>query len=421
MSRAGRSLYFFERFLFVGGRHTWNVLLAARREGPLDTEAVQAALAQLQARHPMLRAAIDRPVAAPAFVFPKPPPAIGLCIRSRHGDTWFEAVQAELEQPFDVATGPLARLVWIHAERSSDLVLVAHHCICDGRSVQILMRELLALLDRPNEPLPPPPDPFSMTALCGGPPRGAERLVQRLLAAGAGSLLRVLAARVEPPAAARPPNYIVPWPVTAALSTALARRCAEAGVTRYTAVATALLRAFRTVRPDARHRLLCPVDMRSLPVSLPSDALFGFAEAVTLPAKAAADFWDESRALRRALDRRRLHLDPRRKLQAAERLHGSTGRLIDLLLHGRAGEDIMFSDLGRAELGAGHRVLAFAASMPWQGATALFAVRQGDELVLLFVSRETHLARTVADQLQRATFAQLEQALEEAATRTPRR
>ena len=205
-----RPLYFHERFLFVGGRHPWNVLLAARREGPLDTAALHAALAHLQARHPMLRAAIDQGTVAPTFIFPEPPPAIGLCMRSRRDDMWSEAMQAELERPFDLATGPLARLVWIHTERSSDLLLVTHHCICDGRSVQILMRELLGLLDRPHEP--PPPVPFSMTTLCGTP-SGSERFLQRALAFGSAALLRVLAARIKPPAGMRPPNYIVFWPV----------------------------------------------------------------------------------------------------------------------------------------------------------------------------------------------------------------
>ena len=72
----------------------------------------------------------------------------------------------------------------------------------------------------------------------------------------------------------------------------------------------------------------------------------------------------------------------------------------------------MFSDLGRADFGAGCRVLAFAASMPWQGATALFSVRHGDELILAFVSREPHLARAVAEQLCRSTLAELERALQ---------
>lgn len=411
----GRKLFFFERFLFVGGRHTWNVLLAARREGTLEETALQEALARLQQRHPTLRAGIVE-TAAPAFVFIDPPPPIGIRIVERADEaTCPTEMKAELERPFDVERGPLARLIWIRAEQFAELVLVTHHCVCDGRSNQILMRELLDALDRPDKDMPALPGPFALDGLFGGPPHGAERLGHQILAAGVTALLRVMSASVRQPVSARPPNYMFRWQFDAATSRALAERCAHENVTRYTAIATALLRAFHNISPQSKHRLLCPIDMRALLPSLTPDMLFPFAETVTLTIRPASDqdFWAEARALRAELGRRRKRLDPRRKLRVCEHAHGAADRLVDTLLHGRAGEDIMFSDLGNAELGTADRVsaLGFVASIPWQGATGIFSIRDRETITLFFVSRETHLAQHLGDRLCKTAEAELRKVL----------
>ena len=71
-------------------------------------------------------------------------------------------LREELNKPFDLATGPLVRIRLIHLG-SEEIVLfiVAHHIVCDGWSMSVVVHELLALYEAftsgqasPLSPLP---------------------------------------------------------------------------------------------------------------------------------------------------------------------------------------------------------------------------------------------------------------------------
>ncbi|EKT4465671.1 amino acid adenylation domain-containing protein [Pseudomonas putida] len=130
----------------------YHIPAALRLRGALDLPALNAALDALVARHESLRTCFqDEPVAhqqvLASLVLPievEQAPA-GL-EQAEHEALIAAFVDATLAQPFDLRQGPLlrARLLRL-GEQDQVLVLALHHIIADGWSMQVLVRELVAL------------------------------------------------------------------------------------------------------------------------------------------------------------------------------------------------------------------------------------------------------------------------------------
>lgn len=73
---------------------------------------------------------------------------------NRISDTqWLEELQHEIQIPFNPKTGPMIRLVLVHSEAVSDLVIICNHSICDGMSLAYLIRDLLSSYTNPEKKL----------------------------------------------------------------------------------------------------------------------------------------------------------------------------------------------------------------------------------------------------------------------------
>jgi amino acid adenylation domain-containing protein len=153
-------LWFVEQV--VPGLPLYNVPVALRLKGPLQTETLGRALTDIAVRHATLRTAIaledGQPVQqiAPAVEIPLPVSDIsGLPVSEREAAALTLAT-AEAAQPFDLGRAPLfrARLVRL-APEDHILVLTLHHIISDGWSVGVLLRELGQLYRRETLPALP--------------------------------------------------------------------------------------------------------------------------------------------------------------------------------------------------------------------------------------------------------------------------
>lgn len=385
-------------------------MLATRLFGAVDVVDLLAALARLQARHPMLCVGIVQKGKRPHFVTPDPVPAIGLRIIDRTDDeAWFEAVRHEIDLPFDNAHGPLLRVVWIRSQTVSELVLVGYHCICDGRSMLLLTRELIGELgDLRREPVAARPALRKIATiheLFTEDQRLSRRWRSLLSHAGAARWLLHAGTRLarRGPAAFVSPSYIIRWTLAASTCDAVRARCRDEKVTLYAVLATAFLRAVREVRPaHARNRLLCPIDVRPMLPAIEADMLFGYPDTVHLSVDRALDqgFWQQARKLKRDLTARRAKLDPRRTLLTAEWLHALSDWFIDLQLHGKARNDLMFSHVGEAVVPPCASVLGFLSSMPWRGTTAVFSLLDQGCMRFFLVARETSLPFADAERIR---------------------
>ncbi|MHA6757541.1 amino acid adenylation domain-containing protein [Streptacidiphilus sp. PAMC 29251] len=152
LSFAQHRLWFLDQL--EPGRAEYLIPIGLRIQGPLDTNALEAALTGLLARHEALR---TRFVADgdghPAQIVDAPRP-VALAVRDcRHiedaglrEEAARRIVDTEAFAPVDLATGPLLRALLIRsADEEYLLAITVHHIVFDGWSVGILSRELTGL------------------------------------------------------------------------------------------------------------------------------------------------------------------------------------------------------------------------------------------------------------------------------------
>ncbi|HSH02517.1 MAG TPA: amino acid adenylation domain-containing protein [Anaerolineae bacterium] len=143
----------------------YNVALALHITGPLDAAHLQTCLNQLIARHNSLRAAFvtidNNTVQKIASSLSLPLPIIDL--QHTHSDRVEAATQHYMQDcahtHFDLTTPPLLQATLIKRADDHILMLVIHHMIVDGWSLNIIVRELTALYHK--HPLPPQPIQFT--------------------------------------------------------------------------------------------------------------------------------------------------------------------------------------------------------------------------------------------------------------------
>ncbi|CBL45102.1 Non-ribosomal peptide synthetase modules and related proteins [gamma proteobacterium HdN1] len=147
---------------------TYNMASALQLHGPIRTDLLQKTFAAIVARHESLRTRfVEKEGDAFQIVDPAGTDAWGwsvtdLAALSEEAQTTAlrEALDQEVLTPFDLATGPLFRVrVLRQAEQRHVLIVGMHHIVSDGWSMELLVKELVALYISfaANQPDPLPP------------------------------------------------------------------------------------------------------------------------------------------------------------------------------------------------------------------------------------------------------------------------
>jgi hypothetical protein len=345
--------------------------------GTLNEEQLRRALRTLQARHPLLRCMVEYVDSRAHFVLQDSPASIPLRIveRRNEGD-WQNQVRREWTAPFGLGREPLARLVWLRGTDASELILVAHHCICDGQSGMTLLEEcLLACDDPPQKPETPERELTGFDAL-----KTVEDLVpaalredqrfqrsvrrkMRLLRLGL-LLKRKKVGKVRAPIESEQ-MYFHRWRLDADTSLAIMDRCRGEGVTVLAAVTMAFLQAFRDIRGiSALRKAYAMVNVRRFLPQLKPDALFGIAPGIELDRKkmrpeklTESGFWDCARAIKADMTRRidRLGATLYENLVGMESLHDKYDKLVGDTEGAPAVRHLTFSNMGRLDLPTQYR------------------------------------------------------------------
>ena len=136
------------------GRATYNVPLALRLRGPLDARVLAAALDGLVDRHETLRTALAEEEGEPVQrIYPAlsvPLPAIDLAALPavRQEEEARVQIERDAATPFDLSRAPLLRALLLRLEREEHVLLLdLHHAVTDAWSLEVLVRELLALYE----------------------------------------------------------------------------------------------------------------------------------------------------------------------------------------------------------------------------------------------------------------------------------
>ncbi|MFL6261097.1 MAG: non-ribosomal peptide synthase/polyketide synthase [Thermoanaerobaculia bacterium] len=165
LSFAQQRLWFLDQF--EPGRTVYNVALDLRLEGALAEPTLLAALGEIARRHESLRTLFQAPAGEPLQVIsPHAGPQVERAdLTDLPADAaWSRGEELALalaRQPFDLARGPLLRVLLLRlGESRHRLVVVTHHSVADGWSTGIFLRELAALYGALQEGLPSPLPPL---------------------------------------------------------------------------------------------------------------------------------------------------------------------------------------------------------------------------------------------------------------------
>ncbi|WP_020547521.1 non-ribosomal peptide synthetase [Nonomuraea coxensis] len=171
LSHAQERLWFLEQY--APGTAAYTVSCTARVTGELDEGALRRAVREVAARHESLRSRFATAEdGTPRLVIDAEPAPEFLVAAAGTPEKARALVSAELARPFDLAAGPLLRVLLIRlgpaeagpaeagpaeAGTADDhvLMLAAHHAVADGWSWDVVLGELFTLLaGREPEPLP---------------------------------------------------------------------------------------------------------------------------------------------------------------------------------------------------------------------------------------------------------------------------
>ncbi|WP_328953548.1 condensation domain-containing protein [Kitasatospora purpeofusca] len=267
LSHAQQRMWLMDRLGQGGPRY--HVPLATRLRGPLDRDALAAALTGLTARHHILRTRYghqdDRPHQEPA-----PAVAVPLPVRDATPEDAAALLHAEAARPFDLAAGPALRALLLrHAPDDHTLLLTIHHIAVDGGSLPVLAEELGALYAAAAEGRPAGlPEPELQYADYARWERARD---DRLAEAAAARAARLSGAgplpllRPVPPGTPERRAVLHSAPLTADTMDGLRRLGARHGATAFTVVLAAAFAALRAATGGSDLVLGCAGGHRARP------------------------------------------------------------------------------------------------------------------------------------------------------------
>jgi amino acid adenylation domain-containing protein len=159
LSFAQQRLWFLDRLM--PGDPAYNLPWPVWFDGPLDADALRAALAAVVARHEALRTTFQvagaDPVQVVAPVAARALPQVDLYALGARAEGEAARLQSEeASLPFDLERGPLLRTVLVRLAPVRHLLLLTlHHIVSDAWSTSVLVREVAALYQ--GQELPPLP------------------------------------------------------------------------------------------------------------------------------------------------------------------------------------------------------------------------------------------------------------------------
>ena len=295
----------------------FNVVLAARIRGEVQPASVQSALEKLRVRHPLLGVRVQMEPNDSATFVGDNVPAVAVNVDERQDDRqWLTRVQRELRTSFDLSRGPLVRCALLQSAQESDIILCAHHAICDGMSLGYLLRDLLTLVAASEQVvgeqlMPPAVDPSNVPT----PPK--SNWLMRLIMNTINRTWAAKGIRFSDTDVQRMHERfwqsngtpeVLAWNLERDLTARLVQRCREEKVTVNSVLWTAFLAAQNEVlagRTAYRDRCAMAVNTRDKLRSSAGETFGFFASSLTVKPGFSPEkpFWDSTRSVHAAINR----------------------------------------------------------------------------------------------------------------------
>ena len=405
-----RKLSLIDGTMYAGGKTAVNVVSSVTVKGTIKEADIHAALLKIQTRHPLLSANVwEDEARIPYFVKQNPVQKISVRIVKRQtSKDWKKESTAECLTPFDTAGGPLFRLVWIKSDNISDLIFVAHHCICDGRSVLNLIDETLKLLAEPEKELETYESFSSIQNFIPADIRdnNANKLKVRLFSKVAKVVLLLVAFKKE---IKRKNPFFMHWRLTEEESLLIIEKCKSNGASVHDALSVAFLRGFKDIETIKSHsRLYCAVDMRKFLPEVKNDMLFAFPAMVglDLPKKKTTDFWSQAKAFKNELSKKIEEMNVNTVLLYSECLLPSLPRMTQYAKADKGTHDFTLSNMGKVSISEKYNDLEVeslqspSTIFPFGNPTTLFTTYFKGRIDFIFTSDEYFIKHTDAQTLK---------------------
>ncbi|NIF06487.1 hypothetical protein F3J23_13645 [Chryseobacterium sp. Tr-659] len=417
-----RRLLFGERMLLGDGTEPFNAVIPFRLRGSFTLKEIQQALAQIQNKHPWLRALISYDEKnIPWFNVPEQPISIPVRILTRQGeDQWQEESRREWNTPFNYEKLPLIRFVWIKGENVSDMLFAFHHCLCDGGSAMAFLHEFLKVLDNPaadigiENPILGIQDVVPAKILNSRRQRLKAKFIGRL-AATAIKWIPVGKKAIE-----RQNDYLIHWKLDEIISKQLIAYCKSQEVTVNTFLSAAVLQAFKKVRGEKSfNKVSCPVDIRRFATQIKEDHIFAFGLMIVVSSDEKLSFTDNLRAMQKSVEQKTSKLNPYITMMVMESGHDALNNFTKLLKNGKSSNDCMFSNLGRIQIPHEYKAFSvdtiFSPSVigPLGNTTTMVTSTYRGEMDFSFMGSEGYLpypdALAIRDEVVQMIHSQLKQ------------
>lgn len=340
--------------LLGNGQTAFNVLLTVRINGSITAESLHHALQRLQQKHPGLNACIRSDKNGhPWFIIDKERQnKIPLRVVKRMGDDdWETESVKEWSTVFDTENGPLIRLVWIKSSTVSDLILVFHHCLCDGRAGMVILAELLTVLDNADAEIGKEHPIKNISDIIPADILTSKRKKIKARLIGSIATLALWLIPVKRKAIDRKTDYFIHWKLDEDVSADLIAISKIEEVTVNTLLCNIVLSAFKQVRQQkAYNKISCPVDIRKFVPEIKKDHIFAYGLMLVLSAYPSLGFLDNAKALQKDTDKKIARLNPYDTIMIMEAAHASLSKFTDFLKYGKSTNDCMFSNLGKINI-----------------------------------------------------------------------
>lgn len=394
-----RKLLLVERIMYIDANTPLNCVFTAKIKGQISKEHIEIALAKIQNKHPLLRAAIDvQDKQDPVFVIKENMKPIPLRIVKRQTDTdWLAQSEQEWYRQFQDKDSPLAQLVWIKGDELSELLWVLPHCVCDGTGMVTLMQELLALIDDPNLDL----ESYQLFQSVNhflSPQFDIQKKARKaklyLLLAKFFFLLQRKNKKRN-----LGKNYAIHWKLDPTKSAVIKQKCKNNGISVHALLCTAFMQAFQDVQgKSAKEKVISPIDIRHFIAEIKKDHLFAFAPTVELSLKKKTpQILDQAKHIKKDLTQKIEKMDARELLWMGEQMHPLVNRMIALLKSSRGGHDLTLSNMGSLQIRNDYKnfiledIFSPTVAFPWLNSNTLVTTTYRDQMDFTLMSNQDFL------------------------------
>jgi NRPS condensation-like uncharacterized protein len=395
-----------------------NVVMAARVKGTVTAEQMAMAIQLARRKHPLLGARVLLDKAGKGWFSTEGVPDNPTIVkRKQSGDDWHRQMKQELKHPWPIGRGPLARFVLLQGDGETDLVVNAHHSICDARSLAYLIRDLLDFvanpvdLDQVHPLIPVPLEEVIPAGAIGGffERQIMNRMNKKWLRKGISfdeTDYREMHRRFWEQHEAT----ILSWSLTAFQTAALINICHQNHVSVNSAVYVAFLTAQSQIQQPAQDyysKVMVPVDLRAYLAQDVGQTLGLYASAIKLNVSFSESqpFWDKVNLLDHKIKKQLTE----KNIFASQRSNQLHPSLTDGIAHAMFGEledklarnmaermaaavrtGILVSNLGQLDIPANYR----DRQLEWIKPPAVLAGNAEKALEVLTINDQMHLTMT---------------------------